>query len=210
MRRVKPTIRRVDAQDAYALASIHAASWRSAYRGMLRDDFLDGDLVRNRLALWTKRLGPVPEGHFGYVAHTADEPTGFAFAFGAHDPEWGTQIDNLHVLPSERGRGLGKQLLLNLVTQASLTYPDEGLYLWVYEKNDNARRFYEALHGEAVGRVVIEAPGGGELAEWRYVWRQARSLLGAIEGDAKHVAQPERQRQTILPIGRTASKDTSA
>ena len=181
---MEPIIRRVRAQDAFVLASIHAASWRSAYRGMLRDDFLDGDLIQNRLSLWTKRLTPIPPGHFGCVAHKADEPAGFAFAFGAHDPEWGTQVDNLHVLPKERGRGLGKQLLLDLVMQANLTYPGVGLYLWVYESNHSARRFYDTLQGQAVERAVIEAPGGGAVAEWRYVWRQPKALIEALEGDA--------------------------
>lgn len=179
-----PAIRQITTEDTHALASVHACSWRSAYRGMLQDDFLDGDLVQNRLSLWARRLNPMPKGHFGYIAHAANEPIGFAFAFGAHDADWGTQIDNLHVVPPWRGRGIGKRLLRELVMRAHTAYPNAGMYLWVYEHNANARRFYEALGGEPVERKVIEPPGGGQVAEWRYVWRNATSLLTEVQGDA--------------------------
>ena len=36
------TIRPVDSGDARTLAALHVESWRSAYRGLLRDDYLDG------------------------------------------------------------------------------------------------------------------------------------------------------------------------
>jgi len=179
-----PVIRRVTPEDTHALASVHATSWRSAYRGMLQDAFLDGDLVQNRLTLWTKRLNPLPAGHFGYLALAPSEPIGFAFAFGAHDARWGTQIDNLHVIPELHGQGIGKRLLRELVMHAHAAYPNAGLFLWVYEQNAKARRFYDALEGEPVEHKVIDPPGGGLVTEWRYVWRNAKSLLTAIQGDA--------------------------
>jgi ribosomal protein S18 acetylase RimI-like enzyme len=177
---MEPIIRRIVDHDTQALASIHAASWRSAYRGMLQDSFLDQDLLRNRLSLWGKRLAPIPHGHFGYLALQAGTPIGFAFAFGAHDPHWGTQIDNLHVLPDFTGRGIGRQLLRSLAEQAFATHPDTGMYLWVYEQNARARRFYAGLGGEPVERAIIQAPGGGPVAEWRYVWQHATSLVQAL------------------------------
>ena len=179
---MEPVIRLITEHDAQTLASIHAASWRSAYRGMLRDDFLDGDLPNHRLALWQRRLTPIPERHFGHLALVDGTPVGFAFAFGAHDPLWGTQVDNLHVLPGFGGRGIGKRLLRHLAERAHLDHPDTGVYLWVYELNAPARRFYAGLGGESVERVVIEAPGGGQVAEWRVAWRQTAPLLRALGG----------------------------
>jgi len=35
--------RRAAACDADRIAQLHAESWRRAYRGMMRDEFLDGD-----------------------------------------------------------------------------------------------------------------------------------------------------------------------
>ena len=47
MDRGKITIRPIVAADAVAVAEMHTISWRSAYRGMLRDQHLDGDTPRN-------------------------------------------------------------------------------------------------------------------------------------------------------------------
>jgi ribosomal protein S18 acetylase RimI-like enzyme len=178
---MNPIIRPINGNDIAAVASVHAASWRSAYRGILRDDFLDGDLDSNRVSLWEKRLSPLPPEHFGYLALEAEQPIGFAFAFGAHDPQWGTQIDNLHVLPRFKSRGLGRRLLAELCEHARAAHPHAGLYLWVYEQNTAARGFYESLGSEPVERVVIQAPGGGEVAEWRYAWPTATRALEALK-----------------------------
>lgn len=177
-------VRRITQEDAAVVAAIHAASWRSAYRGILRDEFLDGDLTSNRMSLWEKRLTLIPGNHFGYLATTAEKATGFAFAFGAHDPRWGTQIDNLHVLPDRKGSGVGRQLMAALCQHVELAHPNVGLYLWVYEENRTARRFYDRLAGKPVERLQIETPGGGSAAELRYVWSSAAELLHALNGDA--------------------------
>jgi ribosomal protein S18 acetylase RimI-like enzyme len=177
---MNPIIRPINSNDVAAIAAIHSASWRSAYRGMLREDFLNGDLESNRVQLWKKRLTLMPPEHFGYLAINSGEAIGFAFAFADYDPRWGTQVDNLHVLPNFKGQGLGKGLLTNLCEYAQATYPQSGLYLWVYEQNAAARAFYESLDGESVERAVVQAPGGGEVAEWRYAWPNAMRILAAL------------------------------
>lgn len=42
--------------DAGAVAKLHAESWRHHYRGAYSHAFLDGDVVADRLAVWTDRL----------------------------------------------------------------------------------------------------------------------------------------------------------
>ena len=37
--------RRAEARDADRIAQLHAESWRRTYRGMMRDEFLDGDVL---------------------------------------------------------------------------------------------------------------------------------------------------------------------
>jgi len=174
-------IRPIVASDVAALASIHAASWRNAYRGILGDAFLDGDLVSNRMALWHKRLASPSSQNFGFLAIEEGQPVGFTFAFGAHDARWGTQIDNLHVIPQRRGTGIGARLLESLYGRSHDSYPHAGLYLWAYEANVAARRYYENLGAAPIERVVINAPDGSELAEWRYVWASAAAALASLQ-----------------------------
>ncbi|MBI5268002.1 MAG: GNAT family N-acetyltransferase, partial [candidate division Zixibacteria bacterium] len=48
--------------DAPAIAELHAASWRTAYRGVLSDTYLDGNIIDERTAVWHSRLTS-PEPH---------------------------------------------------------------------------------------------------------------------------------------------------
>ena len=41
--------------DANAIAAVHAESWRTAYRGILSDAYLDGPIDAERRRLWRAR-----------------------------------------------------------------------------------------------------------------------------------------------------------
>jgi hypothetical protein len=53
-------LRPAAAGDAVAIAALHADSWRRSYRGALRDEYLDGDIVPERVAVWRSRLVDAP------------------------------------------------------------------------------------------------------------------------------------------------------
>ena len=94
---------------------------------------------------------------------------------------WGAMLDNLHVLPAAQGRGIGKQLLHRASVWVRDHFPGQGMFLWVFEANVHARDFYERLGATVVERTVVEPPGGGSLAEWRYAWPNIDDLCSATE-----------------------------
>ena len=49
-------LRDATAADAHALATVHVASWRAAYRGLMPDEVLAGLSVPEREQLWSDRL----------------------------------------------------------------------------------------------------------------------------------------------------------
>ena len=171
--------------DADIVAALHAASWRDSYRGMLSDAYLDSDVVADRRAVWDQRLQQLHPSHFGFVAELAGKPVGFVFLKGLLDPKWGTLLDNIHVLPGLKGQGIGRVLMEVAVRETSRRYPSDGIYLWVFEQNAPARRFYARLGGKEVERVIIEPPGGGSIPEWRVVWDSPHSLLSRTAGAAE-------------------------
>jgi GNAT superfamily N-acetyltransferase len=110
-------LRRARAADEPAIARLHADSWRAAYRGILGDDFLDNTVVANRRELWRTRFSEIDrEDQLILVGEEHGEIQAFACAFLDADPEWGTLLDNLHVLPGLKGRGLGRQLISAVVS----------------------------------------------------------------------------------------------
>jgi len=108
------------------------------------------------------------------VAEGADGLVGFAHTVFEADPRWGALLDNLHVVPGEKRRGIGSRLLA--LTAEAVTGRGTGLYLWVLEQNVDARAFYEARGGTCVGRAPVPPPGGnagrlnGSPVGLRYAW----------------------------------------
>jgi GNAT superfamily N-acetyltransferase len=177
-------------EDLADVARLHRESWRSAYRGIFSDAFLDSErVVETRQALWTRRLISEPSpGSFGFIARAASgEALGFTFAFPAFDAQWGSLLDNLHVRPDQKGQGIGRKLLAALSEHFLQELGDVGelgLYLWVFEANTAARAVYEHLGARPAERVVITLQDGSEAAEWRYVWRSPGELMRALRREA--------------------------
>jgi GNAT superfamily N-acetyltransferase len=165
-------LRRARAADEAAVARLHADSWRATYRGVLRDEFLDGPVDADRGELWRTRFTELHRpDQLLLVKEEGAEIQGFACAFFAADPEWGTLLDNLHVLPGLKGRGLGRGLMLAVAEHIqSLGHPPL-LHLWVYEGNLNARSFYEAMGGVCTACVAELAPDGARVNALRYAWQ---------------------------------------
>ena len=134
-------IRAATAVDLPAIAEIHASSWRAAYRGILADAFLDGDLLEERKALWSEkaeRMGPRDnlliavegKGTVGFIAGWRSA------ALGCEDG-YGLYIDNLHVRPDLRGNKYGERLFRTLARNFASNTTDAKVsaYLWLLDGN---------------------------------------------------------------------------
>lgn len=162
--------------DSEPIARLHAESWRQTYRGMYRDEFLDGEVVSDRLAVWENRLraGRADQGVF--VAEDQGSLLGFVCAYGNADARWGSLIDNLHVRPERKGGGIGTLLIREAAGWLSVHYGKYGVFLWALEANAPARGFYERFGAVRAETVVMETPGGGAARSCRYVWSSPRAL----------------------------------
>ena len=79
---------------------------------------------------------------------------GFACAYGSEHDRWGTKLDNLHISPSKKRKGIGTKLLADVASWSSKNYPGKGIFLWVFEQNLPARHFYEHLGGIITGDTL--------------------------------------------------------
>lgn len=183
----KMHIRPAHSTDASAIAALHAASWRATYRGILTDEYLDGDIVSERMAVWAQRLGSPAPNQYVMAAVSDGTLAGFACAFGGHDPRWGTLLDNLHVATAFQGRGTGLRLLAKVAARASLESPSSGLHLRVFAANTRARRFYEGLGAVDAGPDSRDSPGDAKAASHLYVWSRIGELIArcasVVRGD---------------------------
>lgn len=169
-------IRSAQADDAQLLGELHAASWRSAYRDVLSDAFLAGDVVADRRRLWADRLAQPAAGEHVFIAGIGSEALGFAAMRGDHDAQWGSFLNNLHVLPAHQRQGMGTRLLRACAGICATQYRHAGLYLWVTRTNARAQAFYLQHGAQNQGQGSWQSPEGKEVGLYRFVWPQVAQL----------------------------------
>jgi GNAT superfamily N-acetyltransferase len=161
-----------DSDDAHAIAALHVKSWRSAYRGLVPDEFLAGPVENDRNTLWESRLSVPDDARL--VLKAVDQRgimVGFTCVLRDADPPWGPLLDNLHVTPDLKGHGIGALLLRASRAWSSAVAPGQPMHLWVLEGNAQARHFYDRERGEIVERQILELTAGIHVPAIRYVWR---------------------------------------
>jgi ribosomal protein S18 acetylase RimI-like enzyme len=170
-------IRPAQPSDAEAVARLHAQSWRESYRGAFRDEFLDGDLVSERLGVWRERLARPAPNQLVLLAVEGEDLLGFVCAYGAHDSRWGSLIDNLPVARAAKRRGLGAALMRQAGDWLARGYASREVYLLVLEMNTPARRFYERIGGRCAEITTMETHGGAIVRSCRYTWPRPEVLV---------------------------------
>jgi GNAT superfamily N-acetyltransferase len=167
-------VRRADVTDAPAIAAVHVASWRAAYRGIVPQAFLDGLDVERRAAFWTQRLTDEDGGESrSWVAELGGQIVGFA-GTGPADaddvsqmPAGSHELQTMYSLQETWGTGVGRALLdrvfADLAADGVAT-----MHLWVFAANDRARRFYERAGWTADGESRELPIGGVDLPIARY------------------------------------------
>ncbi len=168
-------VRDAGPRDAVLIAAIHARSWKDAYRGILSDSYLAGEVDAERLAVWQARMAVWDAAkHFARLAEVDGDPAGFVCVLADAEPEHGALLDNLHILPDHRAAGLGKRLLVDAARWIARTMPGVPMHLTVFQSNERARAFYRRMGGlesepfdgferdgrfHRVVRVIWPAPG---------------------------------------------------
>jgi ribosomal protein S18 acetylase RimI-like enzyme len=165
--------------DAERVAHLHAQSWREHYRGSFTDAFLDGDLPGERLRVWRERLERPPGNQLVQLAFDGARLVGFVCVYGAHDPEWGSFVDNLHVATASKRAGVGSSLMRQAGAWLARGYSDLAVYLLVLEANSTARRFYERIGARSAGVSTMETHGGAIVRSCRYTWPRPELLATA-------------------------------
>lgn len=163
------TVRPAEIRDAAAIARVHVESWRTTYRGLLPDDFLDSLGEARYEERWRRSL--TDEATRVYVAEDGHEVVAFASAGRerAGEDSYAGELYAIYVLREAQGLGHGRSLVRAAV--AGLRDMElRDMIVWVLRDNAPARRFYERLGGVYVRTQPITI-GPATLDEVSYGWR---------------------------------------
>ncbi|MCG3723924.1 GNAT family N-acetyltransferase [Vibrio cincinnatiensis] len=166
--------------DFERIAHLHAQSWQQHYRGILEQDYLDHDVLQDRLLIWQVRLTNPPYNQHILLLEDQGVLLGFICAFGNHDVEKGTMIDALHINPDFQGQGLGKKLIKAMIEWMEHYFPNHGVYLEVAEKNQSALDFSDHMGGKKACEKIWQSPEGNRLPEKVFTWSSPKAMLHAI------------------------------
>lgn len=133
-------------------------TWRSAYRGLVPDAFLDGLAVTAELTAARTAMAHDPSRAL-HVAVLDGAVVGVAAAGPPRDddldPDEVTELGALYVLPDHWGEGIGRALLEGVLARR----PRPTQALWVLEANARSRAFYASCGFAPDGHRKVEDLG---------------------------------------------------
>src|SRR6478736_193236 len=96
--------------DEAGIANVHVESWKSTYKGLVPDSFLDSLSAEKRKPLWKKQL----ESNSVFVAEENGQIVGFA-SYGKErtnkHPSYTGELYAMYLLAEHQRKGIGKALL---------------------------------------------------------------------------------------------------
>jgi len=164
---VNTLIRRASPDDAHAIADIHVAASRAAYRGLMPEAHLDSFTVERRETTWREILAS-GDGDTWVAEDEAGRPLGWIHVGSSRDPEAAPttgELRAMYIEPPSWRRGIGRALWEEAERDLSAHGFTE-VTLWVFRDNAGALAFYRQL-GFTEDAEVMRPRAGVPVAELR-------------------------------------------
>ncbi|WP_438040277.1 N-acetyltransferase family protein [Sorangium sp. So ce128] len=153
--------------DAAAIAVVHVAAWKAAYRGLMPDTVLDGLTVEARTQRWQRNFAKPLPGSRTTVLERDARVVAFASAGPSRDDPRHGELYALYAHPDAWGTGAGRTLIVDALAWLSAGgFPRAEL--WVLRGNARAIRFYE--------RAGFALDGGAKTSDGLDELRMSRAL----------------------------------
>ncbi len=165
-------IRHATYNDLPAIRALHIANWRTHYRGVLPEAFLNSHIEPEMARKWNDdRI----RNDLVIVAQLGSDVVGFA---ALETDDAAAYLDNLHVAEGLQGQGVGRSLMA-AVLEAAIDQRASEFWLKVIVGNTAALRFYERLGG-TVSTPFAETLMGVGIESQRVTWDDLPSLRALL------------------------------
>ncbi|HXV31306.1 MAG TPA: GNAT family N-acetyltransferase [Sinorhizobium sp.] len=171
-------IRPAEPDDVMMMASVLVETWRSTFRGIIADAYLDAMTVEDQAIRQARRLR-LPEVFHTVAVDMAEERVIGLASYGrarGMPPAFDRELYTLYLLDAFQGVGIGSALV-RAVAGHCRDMGASSLFAWVLSGNPN-RTFYERLGARAVGEGRVSV-GRQSLDQIAYRWDDLAVLSGA-------------------------------
>ncbi len=177
------TVRPARVEDAKGIARVHIETWRTTYRGIVPDTYLDSLSYEERASNWTNRIEEADQGKWSIYVAVDECRQVVGFISGGpnriDDPVYKGELYAIYILQTCHGQGIGRKLTLALV-KSLLALDIQPMMLWVFAQNISARHFYESLGGQFLRGNWFDIHGVS-IEEIAYGWPDLHELLKGLE-----------------------------
>ena len=202
-------VRKAVVEDAQAVGLVHEQAWRETYTRLLPPWMFAARSAEKSAAMFRRQgcrdmlVAEAEEGVVGFCGFGRSRDEGVPASTG--------EVYGLYVLKRHQRRGMGKALMAGALA-ALAAQGFTAAFLWVLEKNHNARRFYEKngfspsgevkyIPGEQIREIRYVRPleAGGRRAEGEAA-RSAGADCGAEQARSVPCGQKDRENSAGLTV----------
>ncbi len=142
-------LRRATVADASAIAALRIDSWRTSYKGLIPDSYLEDMNLDDSIELWLRILTAPGDRTAVFVAEVDREVVGFSAGMMLSDKkfDFDAELTATYLKPAMQDQGLGTRLV-RMVAERFQGWGANGLLVWVLSENKAGCQFYEKLGGE--------------------------------------------------------------
>lgn len=168
-------IRAARLSDAGGIAKVHVDSWRTTYKNIIPEEFLENLSYQSREELW---INIIPKG-IVFVAEN-DEGQIVGFSSGGKErsgeyKEFQGELTSIYILKEFQGQGIGKALVQSVTKELGKSGMNTMLVFVLADNNSTL--FYEAMGGKVIDKIEVEI-AGKKLNELVYGWDTIDILSG--------------------------------
>lgn len=149
-------------EDIKDVSRVYVDSWRTTYRGLVPDDYLDELSYEDAEKRWIDFLNNENEPFIYVAINDTGKIIGFASGKSIDENNFYGELYSLYLLQESRGLGVGRQL----VSAIAKHFKEKGIssmMVWVMKQNKSGLGFYERMGGKeyihrtsTFGRAVVE------------------------------------------------------
>lgn len=145
-------------EDALGIAIVNVYTWKTAYSGLIPNDFIDSRIDRV-IEIADRNRRDIEEGNSFIVAKENNTVIGFAWYGKSRNEEFvdSGEIYALYVLSGFQGKGIGREIFDSCIGELKKE-GYESLIINCLEGN-KSMEFYKHMGGKVVGKSMDEIKG---------------------------------------------------